>query len=102
LGRLYLSGQGVTQDFVKAYHFLTKAASRGDADAQANLAVILANGLGLAANRSEALKWLILASKGYSASHEQIVKMRIDLEKISTQEDINFAQNSVANWIREK
>ncbi|MFT0211701.1 tetratricopeptide repeat protein [Pseudomonas sp. F1_0610] len=57
LGRMYATGDGVTQDSAKAVVWYKKAAEQGDAKAQANLGVAYENGYGVKQDYAQAVIW---------------------------------------------
>ncbi len=57
LGRAYLQGKDVAQDYVKAAELFRKAAEQGNAQAQNDLGVMLENGLGVERDLTEAVNW---------------------------------------------
>src|SRR5919109_3934580 len=57
LGLAYETGDGITQDYVEARRWYTKAGNAGDTSAQNNLGVLWANGLGGERDDREALRW---------------------------------------------
>jgi TPR repeat protein len=61
---LYEEGQGVKQDYGKAFEWYGKAAAQGDAAAQYGLAVLYEDGLGRPKNKEEALRWYRRAAEG--------------------------------------
>ena len=63
LGEKYYFGDGVTQDFKKAFHYFLIAAKQGDAYSQAALGNMYLNGEGVQNNYAEAYKWSQLAAK---------------------------------------
>ncbi|KAG2553219.1 hypothetical protein PVAP13_9KG434300 [Panicum virgatum] len=64
LGLLYYYGlRGLRRDYVKAFHWFSKAVEKGDTRAMELLGEIYARGAGVERNYSEAYKWLALAAK---------------------------------------
>lgn len=59
---MYLSGEGVIQDYKEAAKWYTKAAEQGNAKAQFNLALMYANGEGVIQDDVYAHMWLNIAS----------------------------------------
>jgi TPR repeat protein len=55
LGRIYLDGDGVPQDYVKARHWLEKASAVEDSSALHNLALIYDRGNGVAVDKRKAV-----------------------------------------------
>ena len=65
----YDSGDGVIQDFGKAYNWWLKAAEQGHIAAQFNVGSMYENGEGVPKNDIEAFKWYSLsADQGYAAA----------------------------------
>ena len=62
LGLMYVNGQGVAQNYAKAFEWFSKAAAQGDASAQYNLGVMYANGQGIARNPALANEWYLKAA----------------------------------------
>ncbi|QIC72349.1 sel1 repeat family protein [Acinetobacter indicus] len=54
LGVMYANGQGVTQNYSKAFEWYSRAAAQGDADAQYRLGLMYASGQGVTQNYSKA------------------------------------------------
>ncbi len=57
VGMLYAQGQGVEQDYKKAFVWFSKAADQGYAKAQFNLGVLYRDGQGVEKDFKEAVKW---------------------------------------------
>lgn len=57
LGTMYLKGEGIDQDYQKAYQLFSRAAQNGDGAAMNSLAVMYANGLGVARDDQVAIEW---------------------------------------------
>ncbi len=57
LGRMYMEGSGVPQDFRKALTLFQKAASKGLANAQSNLGVMYASGSGVNQDYKLSITW---------------------------------------------
>lgn len=57
LGRAYHRGEGLPQDFSKAFELYQKAAEQGDARAQNNLGSLYSAGQGVALDEKTAAKW---------------------------------------------
>jgi hypothetical protein len=62
LGWMYGNGQGVPQDYQRAYAWFLKAAEQGDASAQFNLGVIYGNGQGVELDFKQAYAWFSVAA----------------------------------------
>ena len=63
LGNRYRTGRGASQDYGEAVRWYRKAANRGFAGAQNNLAAMYELGLGIAKNEAEAAHWYRAAAK---------------------------------------
>ncbi len=61
LGLMYYRGEGLEQDFRKAFVWYRRAAERGDVDAQLNLGLMHARGQGTRQDFVEAFKWFEIA-----------------------------------------
>jgi serine/threonine protein kinase len=57
LGRMYLNGWGMRQDYGQALQWFCKAAARGNPRAQRQLGVMYQNGLGVTKDDTQALYW---------------------------------------------
>lgn len=63
IGRMFLDGEGVTQDYAEAHKWFRKAAEQGDAEAQFHVGTNYYIGLvGLPRDYAEALKWYLKAA----------------------------------------
>jgi hypothetical protein len=71
IGILYLEGQGVPQDYAKAFKHLSEAANAGAPAAQYYLALMYEEGHGLNSNPAAALNWYKKAAKGGYYQAEQ-------------------------------
>jgi len=63
LGLCYLTGNGVSQDYVEAIQWITKAAEQGYASAEFMLGLHYANGDGVRKSAAEAAKWYTKAAE---------------------------------------
>lgn len=59
----YHTGQGVTQDFKKAFEWASKAAAAGSSYGQNTLGLLYLNGQGVTKNSPEAIKWFKMSSE---------------------------------------
>jgi hypothetical protein len=88
IGRMYDSGEGVTQDLAKAAHWYEKAAKEGYIDSQFNLAGLYLHGDGLRKSWDRAYYWYREAARqGDHESQEKLIKIN---EMSSADEDGNF------------
>ena len=73
LAGCYANGQGVTQDYEKAFELLAQAAEQGQAFAQADLGFCYENGIGVSKNIIDAAKWYQKAAdQGHTNSQFKI------------------------------
>ena len=84
----------------------TKAAEQGDAEAQYNLGMMYATGIGVREDHVQAYKWLVLASVGTpDAKNLDRVKWKITwrlrkrLEGNMTEEQLAEANRLASEWI---
>ena len=63
LGRMYLRGEGVNQDYQQALKWCYLAGKQGNVNAQANLGLMYGQGKGIAQDYQQAVKWYRLAAK---------------------------------------
>lgn len=76
LGSLYMSGQGVEQNYFDGKKWIEKSANQGWAQAEYYLGFIFENGLGLPVNKKEAIKWYIKAAEqNYLSAKEALKKI---------------------------
>jgi TPR repeat protein len=57
LGRMYLEGKGVAQNYEQALYWFRKAADRGYVNSQHNLGIMYQKGLGVAQNNAQSIEW---------------------------------------------
>ena len=62
LGLMYSKGQGVRQDYQKAFEWYTKSANQGLASAQFNLGLLYDEGQGVRQNYQKAFEWYTKAA----------------------------------------
>jgi len=63
-GWMFYEGRGVVKSYVEALYWYHKAADQGSVEAQYNLALMYARGLGVAKDMEESAKWVESASRG--------------------------------------
>jgi TPR repeat protein len=85
----------VAQDQVEAAKWYRKAAEQNDADAQLNLGVYYAEGVGVAQDQVEAYMWLVLAA---GQGDENAKKGTTILENKMTREQIAQGQRLAHNF----
>jgi TPR repeat protein len=59
---MYLEGTGVRRDYFVAMDWFFRAAAQGDADAEYNLGIMYAYGIGVARQDAKARRWLSRAA----------------------------------------
>lgn len=57
LGNIYVAGEGVPKNYIKAGKWFRKAADQGHAKAQVNIGGMYDSALGVSQNSAEAMKW---------------------------------------------
>lgn len=76
LGKKYLRGDGVPENFTEAYRWFSGAADRGNPEAQYYLGQMYARGLGLLRDDVEAVRWYFLsAEQGYPGAQYELGEM---------------------------
>nr|AKG47441.1 Polar organelle development protein [Pectobacterium carotovorum] len=63
LARMYATGSGGPQDYIKARHWFLQSAKQGNSKAQTNLGILLARGQGGDKDYIGARKWFLKASE---------------------------------------
>lgn len=63
LGVMYFSGNGISQDYQKAFEWFSKAAPQGDIQAQYSLGFMYHQGQGVAQNYAKAAQWYSQAAE---------------------------------------
>ncbi|KAN0062780.1 ERAD-associated protein [Thecaphora frezii] len=76
VGRMYLRGEGVRQDFGRAWVWFSRGAETGDGDAYNGLGMMLRDGLGVAANAGQATEYF------KAAAEERSLEGTINLAKV--------------------
>ena len=78
---MFFYGQGVEQDYQQAAFWLLKAAKRGYATAQNNLATLYADGLGVEKNTDRAIYWLRQAAdQGDETARKNLTRLVLDAQ----------------------
>lgn len=76
VGRMYLQGYGVPQDFNRARNLFSKAANQGLANAQNNLGVMHAAGKGVQQDYKQAIEWFRkAANQDYALAMNNLADM---------------------------
>jgi len=90
LGKCYMDGTGVEQDFNKAEKWLKKAADQGHAEAQFLLGKCYQYGKGVEQDFDKAMKWIAMAAdQGHAEAKEVCIFDRLDaFERLVDNADI--------------
>ncbi len=103
LGRRFLRGNGVAQDYKEALKWFRMAADQGHAMAQFNIGVMYGKGLGVSKNTEQAYFWLLIAAA--NATGEKYVEMSEFRDKIGgflTAAQRSRIQQEATAWMRER
>ncbi|TQS31308.1 hypothetical protein Golomagni_08412, partial [Golovinomyces magnicellulatus] len=99
IGRMYLRGDAVQQNFEKARAWFERGKAQGDAQSHYGLGLILLNGYGVKANIKLALELLRASSEqDYAPAHVQMGKLYLDQ---GDEEAVRIANNHfelAARW----
>ncbi|KFA63019.1 hypothetical protein S40285_07241 [Stachybotrys chlorohalonatus IBT 40285] len=92
IGRMYLRGDGMPQNFDKAITWFERGISEGDAQSQYGLGLMLLNGYGIQSNVPRATELLrVAAEQDYGAAQVQMGRLWLDQ---GGQEDVRIANNN--------
>ena len=99
LGDITDQEQGESRDDVTAAKFFQRAADRGDANAQLNIALMLADGTGVAKDPLAAYLWAELAAyRATGKLREHAMKLQAHLEGSLSREDVAKAKEAARRW----
>jgi len=102
LAGMYVSSEGVSQDFTQSTKWLLKASECGHGDAQCKLANRYETGLGTEKDNIQAYYWRWLCVHNDKASRrvkaQAKTSMKGDLSKLN-QDEIKWAENQAKHWI---
>ncbi len=104
LGEMYYFGRGgLESDINKALNLFEKASLNGDADAQVNVAMMLATGDGVALDTARALHWLVLAIEGGHAAAPDLYRLLRDAPtgRFTEQQRVDYWDQQRIFWIDE-
>jgi len=96
LGSNYYLGQGVTQNFSEAEHWLRLAAEQGDSGAQFKLGSLYSRGQGLPEDYVKAYKWYTIAA---TSRHAKAAENRNKVGKNMTPSQIAEAQRLLQDFV---
>lgn len=95
----FRDGGVVEKDLKQSFEWFSMAAENGESDGQYELGRQYLNGMGIPKNLVEAYKWFNLAA---SQGDADAIKLRDDVEKKMTKEQIFAAQEAASKWFKEK
>lgn len=93
LGKIYMNGEDIDQDFEKAVHWFNKSAEKGNQYAQYRLGIIHLNGLGVKQDTVKAIEEL-KKSANQNNRHAQYMLGKIYMEGIGVEQNLKEA----ASW----
>ena len=83
IGQMYLRGEGVPQDFTRAWVWFSRGQSTGDAESYNGLGVMLRDGLGTSTDVGTAVSYFEAAAKvRHSGANVNLAKIYIDMGDI--------------------
>ena len=95
LGSLFLRGEFVGQDFKLSYHWLLKAAQKGDTNSMNVIGWMYANGVGVEKDLTKALFWYgISALKGDAVALDSLKYIKVYFK----QEEYDIVLQSLTLW----
>ena len=101
IGRLYVSGHGVPQDYGKAREWYEQAAPQGDAWAQVNLGLLYASGQGVPQDDVRTYMWYNLAAPHLTDDEQKLVAENRDtVARRMIPEQIADAKKRAREWRR--
>ena len=108
LGMMYDEGDGVTQDFIQAIKWHTKAAEQGHVDAPLHIGFIYSGRQDFPQDRVKAREWYIKASQAGNTRAEHILGLMLlhigdnaegrEWIRKSAENGYDYAQNNLANY----
>jgi hypothetical protein len=100
LAQIYAKGEeGIAQDFVEAAKWYRKAAEQGDAEAQAALGRLYANGTGVPQEDKEAYFWLSVALSGANEDNKGWISTLLErTELYMDKAEVRAAKKRAAEW----
>jgi TPR repeat protein len=100
VGLMYIEGQGVSQDYEKAFKWFTLAAEQGSPVAQYELGEMFYRGEGVPQDWAEAFKWHTLsAHQGFPQSQLALGVMNLKGEGVLQDETLGLSWTSLAFWM---
>ncbi|KAJ1025143.1 hypothetical protein NDA16_002649 [Ustilago loliicola] len=85
IGQMYLRGEGVKQDFIRAWVWFSRGQSTGDAESYNGLGVMLRDGLGTAVNMATATTYFEAAAKArHSGANVNLAKIHMDMGDVDS------------------
>lgn len=85
IGQMYLRGEGVKQDFTRAWVWFSRGKSTGDAESYNGLGVMLRDGLGTEVNMATATTYFEAAAKArHSGANVNLAKIHMDMGDVDS------------------
>lgn len=85
IGQMYLRGEGVKQDFTRAWVWFSRGQSTGDAESYNGLGVMLRDGLGTSINMATATTYFEAAAKArHSGANVNLAKIHMDMGDVDS------------------
>jgi hypothetical protein len=101
-GYRFLTGQGAVKDTAQAFHWFSVAAELGNANAQANLGVMLVNGTGVPRDVTQGLEWLIIANAEAGNGDAEFEAPLQAARSMATAEENAAAQQRAQMWLAQR
>jgi TPR repeat protein len=99
LGAFSDSSRGLTEDDAEVAEWLRGSAERGNAEAQFNLALMLAKGQGVPTDYVAAHMWAGLAATGSGAeTREHAAGLRAEIAARMTPDELSEAERRAQGW----
>ena len=97
LGKMYLLGQGVQQDYKEAVRWYCLAAEQGYAEAQNHLGVMHTTGRGVPRNYWKAYKWLSIAN---TLGNARANPARDVIAKKLSPQQLKEVEGEIKQWLK--
>ncbi|OTG83391.1 hypothetical protein B9T33_03010 [Acinetobacter sp. ANC 5054] len=96
LGSMYIYGQGVSQNYAKAFEWFGKAAAQEHSGAQHDLGSMYANGHGIAQSISLSNKWYLKAANNGNA----LAQFTIGKKYLNGDNGLPKNREQALNWLK--
>ncbi len=85
IGKMYLRGEGVKQDFARAWVWFSRGQTTGDAESYNGLGVMLRDGLGTPIDMATAVSYFEAAAKvRHSGANVNLAKIHMDMDDVDS------------------